>query len=92
MKKVLSILILESVILASASGTVSDDIRELKNRVQALEDNKVSACRLVDRRNGTHFNQCPEGSFAKSAMVINDSTIQMDCGYYEIQCEKENED
>ena len=64
-------------------------IIELENKVQALEkalNNKLGKCELTYKHFAYRLNVCDQGTFPRSITKVGDTTLQLECGYYQLQC------
>ncbi|NCN26172.1 hypothetical protein GW915_01230 [bacterium] len=69
-------------------------LAEMENKVLALEiavKKKLGDCRLTFKHHNYRHNRCDPGTFARGVDVINDSVVNLECGYYQLQCFYNNE-
>lgn len=65
-------------------------LAQLENKVQALESvlaKKLNRCTLEYKNYGYSLDICPKGTFAHTVRQLGGSSVlQVECGYYQIQC------
>lgn len=87
MKNLLAILLVGILMIGVVYADEVDE-RTLEERVTALEEDKLSGCEMTFKNWGTFINQCPRGTFATRVYVIHNSAVQLDCGYYQLKCQR----
>ena len=74
-----------------AQTTVEERLAELESRTQALEQavaQRLGPFKLVYQYAGMRLNNCARGTFARSVMTLSSTSLQLECGYYELVCQK----
>lgn len=65
-------------------------IAALESKVQVLEEamsKKLSQCELVFRPHTIRLNRCDRGTFPRSVTITHTNAVQLECGYYQLQCD-----
>lgn len=84
----LATLIFLAPVLSSADD-LAGRIAALEGRVQTLElavAQKLSQCELTFKPHVVRLNRCDLGTFPRSVTIINEQSVQLECGYYQLKC------
>lgn len=89
MKLIFGLVLCCSIASVSSAETVEERLAKLENKVQALEkavSDRLSDCKLVYKRLTYRLNVCDRGTFVRAVTNVGANSVQLDCGYYELQC------
>lgn len=79
-------------LFAISAPAQESKLDQLEDRIQALEeqlDNKLEHCELTFIK-WTHVTRiCPNKTFVYGSFLVSSTgPIQLDCGYYQLRCQK----
>ena len=75
--------------ISTMAADLESRLALLENKVQALEKGlhqRLGNCSLTYKRHGYRLNICDEGTFAHSVTSVGGSSLQLECGYYQLEC------
>ena len=74
-----------------ANTNLEQKIMDLESRLDAMEsaiEAKLGNCQLVYKHFGYRLNRCEKGTFVRSSVIIGGNQNKFECGYYQLQCQK----
>lgn len=70
-----------------ADENLSQRLQQLEQRLNALESAvKSKGCVMRFKKYSVRHTVCDKGTFAYGAYVISGNTLQLSCGYYQLDC------
>jgi deoxyadenosine/deoxycytidine kinase len=76
----------------AVAGDLESRIAELEKRNRELEtalSKKLETCTLQYKHHAYSLNVCPELTVVHGITTLTDKTVQLDCGYYQLQCKRD---
>lgn len=88
--------LISTLILASsafAQDAVELRLQDLEARMTAMETavkDKLGDCQMTYRPHSVRLNNCDRGTFAHTVQEVASGVMQLECGFYQLQCSRNN--